>query len=233
MFSPVSSFESISMVLPSQKMTAGSRSNPCSSPPSSSPSPGKSNQTKVVHFHRSVSVREVPMRKDVERGERESVWFMPHEYHAIKERLQLTAHMMRLGDPLQILDREESDFCTRGLEWQRRECSIEFSRQAFRKRGLDAVIQEQCSQRHEERVDPERLADVYGKSTEKCNEIAHWIAMMGAQSTATDTSCSVQKFGHSARIIGHNEFPLIHHSDELALFIDADVTTCVCQELQK
>jgi hypothetical protein len=136
------------------------------------------------------------MRKDMDDDEKENVWLLPHEYQDIKRSLHMTVQLMRSGDPLQVLDREDSVLCTRGLEWEERESSNEFSRQSCRKRSLQAVWQEQSSQWQEGRIDPERLAAVYERSTETSKAIAHWLALMNSNDVMKNGNNAIDHSRH-------------------------------------
>jgi len=106
-----------------------------------------------IRWSGQVRVQEIRHVNNMSELEIDAVWMTAIEYKMIKHMAKTTVYMMMAGE---VIDEDDPDFCTRGLEFRTRKGSK--VRGANKLRARSAVLNEQDLQREEGFHDPEFIA---------------------------------------------------------------------------
>ena len=134
----------------------------------------KSKRAKMVAFDRQVKVHKIRTWRDMSTYQRAELWLQQADYKAINEDKDAVVNMMKVGQ----LSHDKHGICIRGLEHHApKQQEQNQRRQDVRKKSIMAVLSEQTSQRRDNLVDPETLANVYRSSCAGSKCAAHLLGM--------------------------------------------------------
>jgi hypothetical protein len=139
-------------------------------------SPKKQTQKRVVSFCKTVLYKEIPHIKDFTEGEVEAIWMTTRDYQIIKAMVKCTVIMMMKGDEI---PEEDTDYCTRGLEFRTRIGSR--VRQNNKLTARSAVLNEQELQFDEGFCDPQYIAMACLEVSLECRQGARARALYDAK----------------------------------------------------